>query len=186
MIYKEKLKLACEFKRWRWDLFPCVIKILEGCPGFRPPWIKQHKQYHARGFSPSPRVVFLWVSLLSGVLCPWLRTVQDYILSSTIAARERITPKFTLIKQTHNLPFIPSPIMGTKRMWASGLLTQGVSGILTLTDLPAEIPFEITFRVCLQNLVESRELVHLIDYRSSRNGHKAWYRLGAQTFELIH
>ena len=71
-------------------------------------------------------------------------------------------------------------------MWASGLLTQEMSGILTLADLPAEIPFGITFRVCLQNLMESRDLVHLIDYRSSRNGHKAWYRLGAQTFEWIH
>ena len=60
--------------------------------------------------------------------------------------------------------------MGTKRMCASGLLTQEVSGVLTLTDLPAEIPFEITFRICLQNLMESRELVHLIDYRHSRNG----------------
>ena len=54
------------------------------------------------------------------------------------------------------------------------------SGILTPAELPAETPFEISFRACFQNLVEARALVHLTDCGSPRNGHKAWYILGAQ------
>lgn len=46
-------------------------------------------------------------------------------------------------------------------MWASASFTQEMSGILTLADLPAEIPFGITFQSLFAESHGVQELVHL-------------------------
>lgn len=45
------------------------------------------------GFFPSLMVAFLWKSLFSVMLCPWLPAVQKYTLLPTTPAEERITLK---------------------------------------------------------------------------------------------